>query len=128
MPEHKFRIETGKRWDGSNEPGLNLKIYEIKSGELMIAVSMTATEAFEMLTGGSVEVTGKQSANLDRVGKTMVNESWTPPTWIGYPMPKDDQLVEAEKWARAEQPGWETYEARMTNKGPWVIGRKWIDQ
>lgn len=127
MPERQFRIETGKVWSGGDEAGLSLKIIEVKSGELVAAIRLTGSQAFDFLTGGSISVTGMQSPNLDRIGKTMKNASIPVPGYIKYPMTKDQQLAAAEEAAREDYPGWEVYETRMSNTGPVVIGRKWVD-
>lgn len=127
MPERQFRIESGKVWSGDDEASLSMKIIEVKSGELVAAIRLTASQAFDFLTGGSVSVTGIQSPNLDRIGKTMQNASIPVPGYIKYPMTKDQQLAAAEEAAREASPGWEVYETRMSNTGPVVIGRKWVD-
>jgi hypothetical protein len=123
MSEATFRIESGR---GSDE--LQLNIRDDASGELLAMFKLSAAEAFKMFGGGSIKVDGKLSPNLHRVGMQGKNQS------IRYhykdlsaEYDRDKILVLAVDRAKVDLPGWETYEARLTNDlGVQVVARRWV--
>lgn len=123
MTKTNFRIETGSSTDG-----VHVRITEDISGVTIASFRLTGAEAFDFLRGSTIQADGVISDNLDRIGKTMVNESVEVPAAEIQDVDYNKRTEAGERWARFNHPGWDVYDARRTNTaGVKVILRKWVE-
>lgn len=126
MAEREIRIETG-----NNSEGLRVYIRDGASDVMLAGFTLDPQQAWDFLRGGTVRTNAVMTNHLDRVGKTMVNESvmYTSEDLKAYD--HNDQEAGAETMARADRPGWDEYDGRRRGGGVGgvqVVMRKWVDQ
>lgn len=130
MTERKFTVETGHWHDNHGEHGMSLRIQDALSGVTLVSLQLSAEQAYDFVRGSHQELPGDQSSNLDRVGKQMVNDSVTyerQDLGEAFWNDRDATLAKAVEMAKADLPGWESYEPRHTNRaGVTVVVRKWV--
>lgn len=123
MHNRHFYIQTG-----SGSDGMTLHIEDVVSGVILVHVRLNVEEAYKLLRGGTLNVDGRQTEHLERVGKQMIPGSLEVPGSLINDVPYGDRVKVGENWARETAPGWESYEARRTNTGGVnVVVRKWVD-
>jgi hypothetical protein len=123
MTETSFTVETGR-----SSEGLSVRILDEISRTLLASFRLDAEQAWAITGGGIVHVSGEISARLDRVGKLMRNESATYSIRQLNHVKYGEQEAEAARLAKAEHPGWDSYEARRHRGGLAikVVMRKWV--
>ncbi len=129
MTERTFRIQTGHWHNNQGSHGMSLHVEDELSGVTVLDLQLSAEEAYDLMRGSTMTLTGHHSPHLDRVGKTMVNDSVTYASKDlgGWDLDRDAKLAEGVKLAKVEFPGWESYEPRHTNSaGVTVVVRKWV--
>lgn len=129
MTERKFTVETGHWNNNHGEHGMSLRIQDALSGVTLVSLQLSAEQAYDFVRGSHQELPGDQSPNLDRVGKTMVNDSVTYESRHlgGWNTERDAKLTLAVTMAKTDMPGWDSYEPRHTNSaGVTVVVRKWV--
>jgi hypothetical protein len=108
----RIRIESGR---GSND--LRISVRDQISGTTLAQFTLTAEQYFTMAGGGHVDLDGKISEHLDRVGKSeeveVVHYGHDDLRASTY----DGMLADAEQMARADRPGWDTYSSRRGGGG-----------
>lgn len=111
---------------GRGTDGLTLTIEDETSGMVLARVRLDPGQMWQLLGGGYIHVDGEHTNHFDRVGKTMQNDT---EVYTGQQLSASsyDQMVEdAEQAARADRPGWDSYNGRRNNSGGVVVVlRKW---
>jgi len=123
MTEREVRIESG-----SNGDSLRIHIRDSASGVMLAGIILDPQQIWSMLSGGTIRVGALMSNNLDRVGKTMVNESVIVTRDQLKASTHDQQEADALQLVRADRPGWDEYEARRRGGGSGsiqVVMRRW---
>ena len=124
MAERPIRIESG-----NNGEGLRIYIRDDASGVMLAGFTLDVHQAWDLLRGGSTRgITAMMSDRLDRVGKTMVNESVIVTRKQLSASTHDQMEADAVELVRADRPGWDTYEARRRGGGSGdiqVVMRRW---
>lgn len=123
MPERTFVVQSG-----SGPDGLRITIEDESSGQTVALLNLTPEQAYNLMRGSSMTLTGKQTDRLDRIGKRMVNEAMEVPGSLLLEVEYGERVSVGEEWARGIAPDWDVYEARRTNTGGVrVVVRKWVD-
>lgn len=117
---------TNLRIEAARSNDLRISVIDEVSHTTIVRFTLSPEQVYAMVGGAYFEAEGEITDLWSRVGKTMVVDS------VMYdrkdlPGSTYEQLVDdAEQAARADRPGWETYEARRTNTGGVrVILRRW---
>jgi hypothetical protein len=122
MPERTFEVQSS-----SGPDGLRIIIEDESSCQIVARLNLTPEQAYNLLRGTTMTLTGTQTDRLDRIGKRMVNEFVEVPDSVFNDAPYGDRERLGRQWAQENAPGWDVYEARRTNAGGVrVVMRKWV--
>lgn len=125
LTQRKVRVTAGSQYDG-----LRLQIEDESSSTMIVELKLDRETIWELLRGGSFELTANMPEDFSRVGKTMLNDQFVVPPEVLKGRAYNEQETIAEQWAQAEYPDWDSYSARRRggSGGVAVVVRKWVDQ
>lgn len=126
MTDRIFRVQSG-HWHGNDgSRGMSLEIQDDLSGVIMARLRLTPEQAYDLMRGSTFSVEGEHGSRLDWVGKVMVHESHAVPREVLKDVHYSEMADVGQAWAKANLPGWDTYEARRNNSGGVnVVTRSW---
>jgi hypothetical protein len=121
MPKRLIDIETGRGSDG-----VSFRIKDHSSGVTLAAFRLDREQMYNLTGGSIIHVEADQTAHLDRVGKTMVVDQVVVTRADLTASTYKQMETDAEQLVKADRPGWDSYEARLTNRGTVrVVLRRW---
>lgn len=121
MIEAKLTIRTGRGQDQ-----LMVCVEDEISGQSLASFSLTPEQWYSLSGGAQLELTGKITSRLDRVGKAMQTDTEVYHRLQLSASTYEQMVEDAEQAAKADRPGWDTYAGRRNNSGGVVVVlRKW---
>lgn len=124
--ELRTQISVQSSLDSRDDPVVNLRVEDVKSGMPLVDMEFTAGQWLRMVNGLSITKPGFLTPHLERLGRKMVHRQIDVPrevTGQTYDREEAEDLVR-EYGATQALPG-ETVEPRNTNTGWKIIFRSW---
>lgn len=127
MTTRTFRVDSG-----AGEDGLRLGVQDAASGEMLAQIQLSPEDLWRLLKGGSIQIDGRSTDHLDRIGKRMMVDTVNVPrditdTVSSRDRDREGRLKAAVDWASVTHPNWDAYQAHHTNTGTVrIVLRKWV--